>query len=86
MRCIECGRSREQHGEDDTCPGQNLQNPRWSGRARFASMDLPTGKTCDDCRHFGFCSKFIGPEIAGNTHCDWFPIRFLPATIAGAAA
>lgn len=42
-------------------------------------MELPEGKTCTDCRRFGFCSKFIGPEIAVNTHCDWFPIRFVPA-------
>lgn len=72
-RCIECGLPRDRHAEDGKCPGEN---PNWSRRKRFATIDLPTGKTCSDCGHFRFCSKLIGPEIATNTSCDWFPIRF----------
>jgi hypothetical protein len=41
-------------------------------------MDLPHGKTCNDCQHVSFCLQFIGPDISGNTSCDWFPIRFVP--------
>ena len=40
-------------------------------------MSLPAGQTCSSCGHFGFCRKFIGEDIATNTTCDWFPIRFM---------
>jgi hypothetical protein len=40
------------------------------------TMRLPEGWTCADCRFFYYCSEFIGPEITGNTTCDWAPSRF----------
>ena len=69
QKCVECGRPREAHGERDKCPG---------GSTRFGTMDLPEGFTCDDCRTFRFCCKLIG-DVTGNTHCDWFPSRFVPS-------
>jgi hypothetical protein len=67
--CIECGRPREAHAADGSCP--------WSHETKFSTMDLPEGKTCSDCRHIGFCLQFLGEDVAGNTSCDWFPIRFV---------
>jgi hypothetical protein len=69
-RCVECSLPKERHGADGKCPG---------GTTKYGTMDLPPGMTCADCAHFeGFCSKFIGPDIATNTTCDWYPIRFYP--------
>lgn len=68
-RCVECGRSKEQHAPETlVCP---------DGRTVYTTMDLPPDTTCSDCRHFPFCFQFIGPEIADHTSCDWFPIRFV---------
>jgi len=65
-RCVHCGRARENHVDDECYAGE---------RTRFATMDLPEGKTCADCRYVGLCTGLIG-DVAGNTHCDWFPVRF----------
>ncbi len=66
--CIDCGRDAAAHPvayqSGGTC-------------ATFKTMDLPAGETCDTCGHFRFCSQYIGPEIAGNTSCDWYPVRFV---------
>lgn len=66
--CIECRKPKEAHAADGACP--------WEYKTKYSTMDLPTGYTCADCKFFGFCSKFIGPQIETNTTCDWFPIRF----------
>jgi len=68
-RCVECSRPKDAHGEDGKCPLQST---------RYGTMNLPEGQTCNDCGHFRFCSGFIG-DVSGNTTCDWFPIRFVPA-------
>lgn len=39
-------------------------------------MELPAGKTCGDCRHFGHCSVFYAHE-ATDTYCDFYPRRFI---------
>ena len=67
-RCIECHREAAEHPVSYRTGGQCVI---------FKSMDLPAGETCDTCGHFRFCSQFIGPEIAGNRTCDWFPVRFV---------
>jgi hypothetical protein len=70
LLCIGCRQPREAH----PYPWKNPA-PGKTHCIEFKSMDLPAGKTCDDCFHFRRCSALFGP-IAGNTHCDWFPIRF----------
>jgi hypothetical protein len=67
-RCVQCGSPKELHVDGVLCPGK---------QTTFASMDLPRGKTCSDCAHIRFCTGFIG-DVAANTSCDWFPIRFVP--------
>lgn len=67
-RCVECGLPKDRHAEDLSCP---------SGSKRYASLDLPEGAHCRDCIHIGFCTGFLG-NVADNTTCDWFPIRFVP--------
>lgn len=67
-RCVHCGRPREEHSEDLRCPGSAI--------GKYASMDLPQGYTCSDCAHLRFCTQFIG-DVAKNTRCDWYPIRFV---------
>jgi hypothetical protein len=69
-RCIECGKPREAHAKDGACP--------WKYKTRYGSMNLPEGKTCNDCQHVRFCLQFLGTEVGSNTSCDWFPIRFAP--------
>ena len=69
-RCVECSQPREAH----PYPWKNPA-PGKTHCVEFKSMDLPEGKTCDDCRHFRRCSALIG-DVAGNTKCDWFPSRF----------
>ncbi len=72
-RCVECGRPKSAH------PADTLKCPNRKERYGpvFASMDLPEGKTCADCQHIRFCTAFIG-DVAANTECDWFPVRFYP--------
>jgi len=38
-------------------------------------MELPTGKTCGDCRSFQRCKGFLG-RTGQETSCDWFPRVF----------
>jgi len=67
-RCVLCGYPKAQHPRPEC--------------VKFGTMDLPEGYTCSDCGHVRFCLQFIGPDIAGNTTCDWFPIRFaLPVAV-----
>lgn len=40
-----------------------------------ASMHLPEGMTCSDCRHFARCNAIFG-HVAGDEVCDWAPSRF----------
>jgi hypothetical protein len=80
-RCVHCSRSKDDHLEGGKCPG--------SSRGIFATMDLPEGQTCAGCGHFHFCRKFLGEDIATNTECDWFPVRFVypaPTTPPGRAS
>ena len=39
-------------------------------------MDLPEGKTCDDCAHFDRCEWLVGAERDWPA-CDWEPLRFV---------
>ncbi len=72
--CIECRRPKEAHGEAGACP--------WEYKTKYSSMDLPEGQHCRDCVHIRFCIQFIG-DVADNTRCDWFPIRFVPKLVQG---
>jgi hypothetical protein len=62
-RCVLCGYPKALHPRPEC--------------VRFGTMDLPQGYTCSDCAHVRFCLQFLGKDIAGNTSCDWFPIRFV---------
>lgn len=69
-RCVNCGHQKDRHN-DGNCPG--------SETSHYADMEIPAGLKCRDCQHFeNFCSRYIGPSIADNTNCDWYPIRFMP--------
>ena len=68
-RCVECGRPKEAHIDGVTCPDGR--------KTKYSSMALPEGATCSDCIHIRFCLGFLG-DVAKNTSCDWFPIRFVP--------
>lgn len=40
-------------------------------------MQLPPGKTCNDCTHYQRCLALIGAHnVEGSTSCDWSPSRF----------
>jgi hypothetical protein len=39
-------------------------------------MQLPEGKTCDNCCHKRRCFAF-GFSEPNRTYCDWFPRRFI---------
>ncbi len=41
------------------------------------SMKLPEGRTCQDCRNFGYCRSLFSCEPT-NVSCDWSPSRFQP--------
>ena len=61
--CVNCGYPEAQHGTGTiTC-------------FNFATMTLPTGKTCKDCYACSHCCALYGvkPE---NTECDFYPVRF----------
>jgi hypothetical protein len=66
MRCVECGYPKDRHGEAMNCP---------SGGKHFASMEIPQGLTCNDCRHVVKCCAMFGAK-PGNRECDFYPIRF----------
>ncbi|EKD38161.1 MAG: hypothetical protein ACD_75C00843G0007 [uncultured bacterium] len=44
-------------------------------RGREPEMDLPAGKTCNDCVHFRRCNAIYG-HIAEDEVCDWAPSTF----------
>jgi hypothetical protein len=73
-RCVHCGYQRDRHTVNpaglEICVGS-------SGNAgkSFGSMNLPPGKTCDDCVHIPRCQAMFG-HIPEDLRCDWFPIRF----------
>ena len=48
-----------------------------SGSTFRDQMQLPEGKTCNDCYAFQFCIG-IGCTSHGATHCDYWPNRFRP--------
>jgi hypothetical protein len=69
MRCVNCGWLKSAHiGTGLVCPGATY--------AAYATLELPEGKTCGDCRYAGFCDQFIGVDRNVN-QCDWYPIRFV---------
>jgi len=39
------------------------------------AMNLPEGKTCQDCKHFNRCNQIYG-HIADDEVCDWHPSKF----------
>jgi hypothetical protein len=67
-RCVQCGLPKDKHLEGSRCPSQNTQ---------YATMQLPDGAHCSDCVHIRFCTGFLG-DVASNSSCDWYPIRFRP--------
>lgn len=67
-RCVNCGRSAEQHDAQMKCPG--------SGNFHFATMNLPSSLTCGDCENFHFCEPMIS-RISADEVCDWYPARFV---------
>ena len=76
MRCVNCNASKETHTQPDlTCLGS-------AGRAgkRYATLELPEGKTCGDCVHFERCEWLISCK-RDRTSCDWHPIRFVEKTV-----
>jgi hypothetical protein len=38
-------------------------------------MELPKGKTCNDCVFVARCCAMFGVKKT-NTSCDWSPVRF----------
>jgi len=70
-RCVECGGQKANHLLDGRCSILS--------QTTYKSMDLPIGENCSGCGNFGFCRKFLGEQIATNTTCDWYPIRFIYA-------
>jgi hypothetical protein len=74
-RCVNCGLLKNDHIYG-LKTGKMVMVCR-NESTIYQTMDLPDGMTCADCAHFeSFCSQYIGPEIASNRNCDWFPIRF----------
>lgn len=65
-RCVECGYPKTSHAAFGRCPG---------GKTQFASMDLPAGKTCEDCVHFKRTCSWLLSYSGKETSCDWFPIK-----------
>lgn len=65
-RCVNCGQQPVQHKE-----GKCL-----IGAGSFATMDLPEGKTCNNCHFIPHCERMYGKTKADKT-CDFFPIRFI---------
>jgi hypothetical protein len=45
-------------------------------------MELPTGKTCGDCRSLSRCAAFVGRK-GTETSCDWFPRHFIEKAAPG---
>lgn len=39
-------------------------------------MEIPGGYKCCNCCHYKKCSSIFGVK-AENTHCDFYPIRFV---------
>lgn len=50
-----------------------------------ASMNLPVGFTCADCRHIPRCKALFGCDET-NSWCDWAPSRFSMSTVAAQKA
>lgn len=48
------------------------------GSKEGKEMDLPEGKTCENCAHVRRCCTMFG-HIPENEVCDWYPSRFRPA-------
>ncbi len=68
--CVHCGRRKEQHAPETlVCSG--------SSRSVFATMDLPEGRTCGDCRHFKRTCEWLISCKPERTSCDWWPVRFV---------
>lgn len=69
-RCVNCSRTKDQHlGENLDCPG--------SSKTRYGTMNLPAGRTCNDCAHFRTHCSWLLSRNGTETDCDWFPIRFV---------
>ena len=45
-------------------------------RGNEPEMDLPEGKTCNDCHHFERCNGMFG-HIVEDEVCDWAPCKFV---------
>lgn len=76
MRCVHCGRSKEQHAPETlVCPG--------SVEGVYATMELPAGRTCGDCVHFKRTCEWLISCKPDRTSCDWWPVRFLALHVPG---
>lgn len=65
-RCVFCGKVR-------TEPGGACKY-RAEGHA---TMALPEGVTCGQCRNFFWCAGVIGRSAADDS-CHFWPIKFVP--------
>ena len=72
-RCVHCGYDVGAH------TNQSLNCVGTAGRQgrTFASMVLPNGKTCGDCKHFKPKCEWLISCKTERTQCDWWPIRFV---------
>ena len=66
-KCMRCNSYRKNHKANGDCP---------YGGGKYATKELPDGKTCADCLRLKTCTGTFG-EISENTSCYWFPIRFV---------
>lgn len=70
MRCVHCGRKKEQHARETlVCPG--------SSEGVYSTMELPPGRTCADCAHFKRTCEWLISRNPDNEQCDWWPVRFV---------
>lgn len=69
--CVHCGRDRDSHGPNLKCVGSASELSR-----HFATMDLPEGKTCNNCHFVKHCCALYGKHPEDKT-CDFFPVRFI---------
>jgi hypothetical protein len=69
-RCVNCDRTASEH-DAGKCRGS-------AGKVgkTFQTMDLPTGKTCNNCCFVTHCVNLYAKKPE-DTGCDFFPVRFI---------
>ena len=61
-RCVHCSRPGEAHGENGACG--------LTTGSTFASMELPTGKTCADCVWLKRCESLGVAQVRVYAQTD----------------